>query len=200
MLHQLLGNGIFSMIFHMDIRGSHRYRFFNTVVQCLQDFTELNPSIPVATFFQEMNDRKSITAEYLQLSLPNLACYLSCVPFDQVKDWGNVFLHSDQFLRRLWTLSCGSSSKTSSSSNAAETSVTRMSLKGKDHQGASEDVLKLASQVYPYILHSLQHSSRTSETLFFIKDFHEVDQFDKRKIRQIAWCCALTRKIPLLIC
>ena len=139
------------MVFHMDIRGSHRYRFFNTVVQCLQDFNELNPSIPVATFFQEMNDRKSISAEYLQLSLPNLACYLSCVPFDQVKDWANVFLHSDQFLRRLWTMSSGSSTRGSASSAAAgnaETSVTtRMSLKGKDHQGASEDVLKLASQV-----------------------------------------------------
>ena len=129
----------------MDIRGSHRYRFFNTIVQCLQDFVELNPSVPVATFFQEMNDRKSITSEYLQLSLPNLACYLSCVPFDQVKDWGNVFQYCDQFLRRLWTLSCGSS--TSRGSSNAETSVTRLSLKARDHQVTSEDVLKLALQV-----------------------------------------------------
>ena len=103
-LHQLSGNGIFSMIFHMDLQGSHRLKFFNAIVQCLLDFNELNPSVPVATFFQEMNDRKTITAEFLQLSLPNLACYLSCVPFEQVKEWSNVFPHADQFFRRLWTM------------------------------------------------------------------------------------------------
>jgi hypothetical protein len=88
----------------MDLQGSHRLRFFNAIVECLLDFNELNPSVPVATFFQEMNDRKTITAEFLQLSLPNLACYLSCVPFEQDKEWSNVFPHADQFFRRLWTM------------------------------------------------------------------------------------------------
>ena len=140
-LHQLSGNGIFSMIFHMELRGSHRQKFFNTVVQCLLDFNELNPSVALATFFQEMNDRKTISADYLQLSLPNLACYLSCVPFEQVKEWSNVFLPCDQFLRRLWNLSCGSGS------GSNENARSGMSLKGKDHHGDSEDVLKLSSQV-----------------------------------------------------
>ena len=40
------------MIFHMDLQGSHRLKFFNAIVQCLLDFNELNPSVPVATFFQ----------------------------------------------------------------------------------------------------------------------------------------------------
>ena len=83
-LHQLSGNGIFSMIFHMDLQGSHRQKFFNTIVQCLLDFTELSPAVPVGTFFQEMNERKNISSEFLELSLPNLACYLSCIPFEQV--------------------------------------------------------------------------------------------------------------------
>ena len=53
-------------------------------VQCLLDFNELSPAVPVATFFQEMNDRKNLSSEFLELSLPNLACYLSCIPFEQV--------------------------------------------------------------------------------------------------------------------
>lgn len=89
-LHQLSGNGIFSMIFHMDLQGSHRQKFFHTIVQCLLDFTELSPAVPVATFFQEMNDRKNISSEFLELSLPNLACYLSCIPFEQVNSNGNL--------------------------------------------------------------------------------------------------------------
>lgn len=72
------------MIFHMELHGLHRQKFFNTVVQCLLDFNELSPSVPVATFFQEMNERKTISTELLELSLPNLACYLSCVPFELV--------------------------------------------------------------------------------------------------------------------
>ena len=54
------------------------------IVQCLLDFNELSPAVPVATFFQEMNDRKNLSSEFLELSLPNLACYLSCIPFEQV--------------------------------------------------------------------------------------------------------------------
>ena len=53
-------------------------------VQCLLDFNELSPAVPVATFFQEMNDRKNLSSEFLELSLPNLARYLSCIPFEQV--------------------------------------------------------------------------------------------------------------------
>lgn len=149
-LHQLSGNGIFSMIFHMDLQGSHRQKFFNTIVQCLLDFNELNPSVPVATFFQEMNDRKSITADYLQLSLPNLASYLSCIPFEQIKEWGNVFPPCDQFLRRLWTISCGGMMKSSTASNApnnVENNKPGKFLKGKENQESNEDVLKLAPQV-----------------------------------------------------
>ena len=136
------------MIFHMDIQGSHRLKFFNTIVQCLMDFSEVNPSVPVATFFQEMNDRKTITAHYLQLSLPNLACYLSCIPFEQIKEWEKVFPPCDQFFRRLWSLSCGSSVRGSGSGSAnAETARHSMSLRGKDGSHGSEDILKLGPQV-----------------------------------------------------
>jgi hypothetical protein len=72
------------MIFHMELQAVHRQKFFNTIVQCLLDFNDLSPSVPVATFFQEMNERKTLSTEFLELCLPNLACYLSCVPFEQV--------------------------------------------------------------------------------------------------------------------
>ena len=97
-----------------------------------------------------MNDRKTITAEYLQLSLPNLACYLSCIPFEQIKEWSNVFPAADHFFRRLWAMSCGSSVR--SGAGSTENARTGISLKGKDNQAGSEDVLKLAPQVFFMLL------------------------------------------------
>ncbi len=86
-LHQLSSNGIFSMLFHMDLQEEHRQKFFNTIVQCLMDFSELCPSVPVAIFFQEMNERRTLSTQHLERCLPNLACYLSCIPFEQVRNF-----------------------------------------------------------------------------------------------------------------
>ena len=51
-LHQLSGNGIFSMLFLMELAEDQRRKFFSTVIACLLDFNELNPAMPVAIFLQ----------------------------------------------------------------------------------------------------------------------------------------------------
>ena len=48
----LIGNGIFSMLFLMELQEEQRTKFFGTLVNCLLDFTELSPAAPVASFLQ----------------------------------------------------------------------------------------------------------------------------------------------------
>ena len=50
-----IGNGIFSMLFLMELGDEQRAKFFGTIVNCLLDFTELNPAAPVTTFLQVDN-------------------------------------------------------------------------------------------------------------------------------------------------
>jgi hypothetical protein len=61
-----------------------RTKFFSTVASCLVDFAELTPAAPVATFMQELSEKKTLHAEQLAVALPNLACYLSCFQYEQV--------------------------------------------------------------------------------------------------------------------
>ena len=46
------GNGIFSMLFLIDLTEEQRHKFFGTIVSCLMDFTELSPAAPVASLLQ----------------------------------------------------------------------------------------------------------------------------------------------------
>ena len=52
LIHNFKGNGIFSMLFLMDLTEDQRKKFFSTLVNCLIDFTELSPAAPVASFLQ----------------------------------------------------------------------------------------------------------------------------------------------------
>lgn len=53
-------------------------------MSCLLDFTELTPAAPVATFMQELNEKKTLSVDQLAIALPNLSCYMSCLPYEQV--------------------------------------------------------------------------------------------------------------------
>jgi hypothetical protein len=44
----------------------------------------LTPAAPIATFMQELSDKKALHADQLAVALPNLACYLSCLQYEQV--------------------------------------------------------------------------------------------------------------------
>lgn len=103
-LHQLSENGIFSKLFLMEMEVGRRQRFFNTLVQCLLDFTDLSPSAPVAMFMQEMNDKKALAMDDFEICLPNLATYFRCTQFEMASNWNNVFAPAEVFFRRLWGL------------------------------------------------------------------------------------------------
>jgi hypothetical protein len=54
----------------------------------LLDFNELTPAAPVATFMQELNEKKTLSVDQLAIALPNLSCYMSCLPYEQVTIFG----------------------------------------------------------------------------------------------------------------
>ncbi|CAB4070121.1 UNC79 [Lepeophtheirus salmonis] len=114
--HQLAPNGIFSLLFQMELSNKQREKFFETIVSALLDFSEVNPSVPVLLFLQEMNERKTWTSDLLEVSLLNLSCYLKFVPYETPNIWTFVFPQAETFLRRLWTLSANPTKSGSSSS------------------------------------------------------------------------------------
>eukprot|EP00094_Tigriopus_californicus_P000131 TCALIF_00127-PA protein Name:"Similar to UNC79 Protein unc-79 homolog (Homo sapiens)" AED:0.02 eAED:0.04 QI:0/0/0/0.66/0.5/0.33/3/0/2591 len=103
-LHQLSTNGLFSKLFMMEMSETGRFKFFGTLVSCLIDFTELNPSFPLAQFMVEMSERKAVTILDFTLCLPNMVSYLKSVQFEQASNWSAVFAPCDLFFRRLWSV------------------------------------------------------------------------------------------------
>jgi hypothetical protein len=56
--------------------------FFRSVAQALLDFNELNPIAPLQLLVEGLNSKKSLPGEMLSLVLPNMACYLDCLPLE----------------------------------------------------------------------------------------------------------------------
>jgi hypothetical protein len=100
------------------------------------DFTELNPSAPVAMFMQEMNERKSLSLDDFEVCLPNLACYFKNTQFEMASKWQDVFGPAETFFRRLWGLTgthlaSGSGKGDSSSSSSGGKSSNKQSAMEK---------------------------------------------------------------------
>jgi len=57
-------------------------QFFRSVAQALLDFNELNPIAPLQLLLEALNSKKSLPGEMLSLVLPNMACYLDCLPLE----------------------------------------------------------------------------------------------------------------------
>ena len=67
-----------------------------------------------------MHERKTLTMSQLEICLPNLACYLSCLSYEgQGANWSNVFGPCEQFLRRLWNMTGGCNLKSASGDGQA---------------------------------------------------------------------------------
>lgn len=64
------------------IADSTRMQFFRSVAQALLDFNELNPIAPLQLLLEALNSKKSLPGEMLSLVLPNMACYLDCLPLE----------------------------------------------------------------------------------------------------------------------
>ena len=89
--------------FH-NLKLFFRNKFFSTVASCLLDFAELTTAAPIATFMQELNEKKTLHAEQLAVALPNLACYLSCLQYEQVSSKNTVLTIKTNWLNINWSL------------------------------------------------------------------------------------------------
>ena len=58
-LQQLSSNGVFPLLFQLDLAESQRKMFYSTIVSCLHDFTDLSPTVPVQLFFEVIVPAKS---------------------------------------------------------------------------------------------------------------------------------------------
>ena len=100
-LQQLSTNGIFPLIFKLDLDLNQRTKFFSTIVSCLNDFCELSPTVPLQLFLENVGSLKQTLEETLNTSLPNLTCYLSFIQFDHITNWSSVFAPLENFYRTL---------------------------------------------------------------------------------------------------
>ena len=100
-LQQLSTNGVFPLIFKLDLGTNQRAKFFSTIVSCLHDFSELSPTVPIQLFLENVGSLKATLEETLNTSLPNLTCYLSFIQFDHITNWSSVFAPLENFYRNL---------------------------------------------------------------------------------------------------
>jgi len=100
-LQQLSTNGIFPLIFKLDLDPGQRAKFFSTIVNCLNDFPELSPIVPTQLFLENVGNLKQTLEETLNTCLPNLNSYLSFIQFDHVTNWSSVFAPLENFFRTL---------------------------------------------------------------------------------------------------
>lgn len=85
---------------------STRMQFFRSVAQALSDFNELNPIAPLQLLLEGLNSKKSLPAEMLSVVLPNMACYLDCLPLEAglgpgSTTWNALLTQLDILFRRL---------------------------------------------------------------------------------------------------
>jgi hypothetical protein len=100
-LQQLSSNGVFPLLFKIDLNEPQRENFYSTIVSCLNDFTDLSPTVPVQLFFENIESIKQTMDEILNTCLPNLICFLSFVQFDHITNWAAVFAPMEVFFRNL---------------------------------------------------------------------------------------------------
>ena len=155
-LQQLSTNGIFPLLFKLDLDPNQRKRFFSTIVSCLNDFSELSPTVPIQLFFENIGSLKPTLEETLNTSLPNITCYLSFIQFDHVTNWGSVFAPLENFYRNLALLTSsqdGSKDKIESQTKNAKISnigpvlsliVYTMKMPGvSNHRSILEPIIKV---------------------------------------------------------
>jgi hypothetical protein len=58
-LQQLSANGIFPLLFKLDLGKEQRKKFFQTIVNCLNDFYELSPIVPFQLFLENTGNLKT---------------------------------------------------------------------------------------------------------------------------------------------
>ena len=110
-LQQLSTNGVFPLLFQLDLADDQRKLFYSTIVSCLHDFTDLSPTVPVQLFFENIDDSKHTLNQSLTNNLPNLICYLSFIQYDHTIAWSSVFGPLESFFRSLSLLTVSKDGK-----------------------------------------------------------------------------------------
>ena len=100
-LQQLSSNGVFPLLFKIDLNEPQRKAFYSTIVSCLNDFSDLSPTVPVQLFFENIEAIRQGIEETLNTCLPNLICFLSFIQFDHITNWSSVFAPMETFFRNL---------------------------------------------------------------------------------------------------
>jgi hypothetical protein len=95
-----------SIIVYIFVADSTRVQFFRSVAQALLDFNELNPIAPLQLLLEGLNSKKSLPGEMLSLVLPNMACYLDCLPLETglgpaSTTWSALLTQLEVLFRRL---------------------------------------------------------------------------------------------------
>uniref|UniRef100_A0A182M147 Protein unc-79 homolog n=1 Tax=Anopheles culicifacies TaxID=139723 RepID=A0A182M147_9DIPT len=80
-----------------------RKRFYRSVSNSLNDFSELNPTSPIQMLAETLNAKKTLPIDLLPIIFRNLAEYLQCVPIDCIAGsvWLPVIQALDSLLRRV---------------------------------------------------------------------------------------------------
>uniref|UniRef100_A0A8W7NZG6 Protein unc-79 homolog n=1 Tax=Anopheles coluzzii TaxID=1518534 RepID=A0A8W7NZG6_ANOCL len=102
-LHQLAPNGVFYQVFLTQKDETTRKRFYRSVSNSLNDFSELNPTSPIQMLAETLNAKKTLPTDLLPVIFRNLAEYLQCVPIDCIAGsvWLPVIQALDSLLRRV---------------------------------------------------------------------------------------------------
>ncbi|XP_053676788.1 protein unc-79 homolog isoform X2 [Anopheles nili] len=102
-LHQLAPNGVFYQVFLSQKDETTRKRFYRSVSNSLNDFSELNPTSPIQMLAETLNAKKTLPIDLLPVIFRNLAEYLQCVPIDCIAGsvWSPVIQAVDSLLRRV---------------------------------------------------------------------------------------------------
>uniref|UniRef100_A0A182YRS8 Protein MMS22-like n=2 Tax=Anopheles stephensi TaxID=30069 RepID=A0A182YRS8_ANOST len=102
-LHQLAPNGVFYQVFLTQKDEITRKRFYRSVSNSLNDFSELNPTSPIQMLAETLNAKKTLPIDLLPVIFRNLAEYLQCLPIDCIAGsvWLPVIQALDSLLRRV---------------------------------------------------------------------------------------------------
>uniref|UniRef100_A0A182J4T6 Protein unc-79 homolog n=2 Tax=Anopheles atroparvus TaxID=41427 RepID=A0A182J4T6_ANOAO len=102
-LHQLAPNGVFYQLFLTQKDETTRKRFYRSVSNSLNDFSDLNPTSPIQMLAETLNAKKTLPVDLLPVIFRNLAEYLQSVPVDCIAGsvWSPVIQALDSLLRRV---------------------------------------------------------------------------------------------------
>ena len=180
-LQQLSSNGVFPLLFQLDLAESHRKLFYSTIVSCLHDFTDLSPTIPVQLFFENLDSSKQSLEQKLTTNLPNLICYLSFIQYDHTVAWAQVFAPLESFFRSLSLLTVSKDGKMESLGkdlglnnigDVMKLAVYTMKMNGiNNHRSILEPISKVVSYAIQFCTFHFQVSFSVISSIIFFMNF-----------------------------